>query len=134
MSPEAQRIAIAEACGWTNIHKFNKWKEGGPASTRDGDIVGDFGEQTRSHLPNFLGCLNAIHEAEKALTDHQYSVFWDKVEDLQLEALPIGDLKTPSGESFGIAVPVGQTRSLSATAAQRAEAMIKTLNKWDDSK
>lgn len=44
MTPEKQRIAIAEACGWHVIY---------------------------DKLPNYLNDLNAIHEAEKTLNNDQ---------------------------------------------------------------
>jgi hypothetical protein len=56
MSPEAQRIAIAEACGWT-------WKNG-VGELRYGESK-DFCDVSR--IPDYLNDLNAMHEAEKLL-------------------------------------------------------------------
>jgi len=47
MTPEAQRIAIAEACGWKTEYR---------------DAVSSV-----TALPDYLNDLNAMHEAEKVL-------------------------------------------------------------------
>lgn len=115
MSPESQRIAIAEACGWTNVHRFNKHQEGGPSSTKDGDLVGDFGGLTRRHLPNYTGCLNAMREAE--FTAFKEGYMWSAYYARLGEACrQCDDDETCS--------------PFSATASQRAEAFLRTLNLW----
>ena len=53
MTPEAQRIAIAEACGTM------KWSYALPAKC------------VAASVPDYLGDLNAIHGAEKTLTTDQ---------------------------------------------------------------
>lgn len=119
MSPEAQRIAIAEACGYTNVHRFNKFQEGGPSSTKDGDLVGDFGGITKRHLPSYLTDLNAMHEAETQWIDAASSQY----ERSEREALIESHLSKI----------LGPTRStFRATAAQRAEAFLRTLNLWTE--
>jgi hypothetical protein len=52
MTPEQQRIAIAEACGWTDTQI----------------IDGKYGQ---TDVPDYLNDLNAMHEAEKVLTYEQ---------------------------------------------------------------
>jgi hypothetical protein len=61
MTPESQRIAIAEACGW-------KWEK-----LWTGEFHGKpIGEQGPfRELPDYLNDLNAMHEAEKTLTKDQ---------------------------------------------------------------
>jgi len=49
MSPEKQRIAIAEACGWTDIPIVN-------------------GKYGQTDLPDYCNDLNAMHGAEKTRT------------------------------------------------------------------
>ena len=57
MTEEAQRIAIAEACGWTEI---SDWGAGGINGKHP---TGPWVEV----IPDYLNDLNAIHEAEKML-------------------------------------------------------------------
>jgi hypothetical protein len=52
MNMEQQRIAIAEACGWT-----------------DTPIVD--GKYGQTDVPDYLNDLNAMHEVEKVLTEEQ---------------------------------------------------------------
>lgn len=68
------------------------------------------GQQTSSCVapPDYLKDLNAMHEAEKVLNDDQWSTYADL---LRLEC----------GHCFRLAA---------ATAKQRAEAFLKTLNLW----
>jgi len=64
MTPEAQRIAIAEACpgvACKNINGEWVWRE----------------QQSRRFNP--LSDLNAMHEAEKVLTDQQRTSYLDKL-------------------------------------------------------
>ena len=63
MSPEAQRIAIAEACGFSEI-RLRGWS---------GVIDG-----TRRSIPDYLDGLNAVNEAEKTLTcdNHGTYAYW----------------------------------------------------------
>ena len=108
MSPERQRIVIAEMCGWNHVSE-------GPCP---------YGITTRYHgtpsevevcvpIPDYLNDLNAMHEAEEQLkVSGNYSGY-------------IGHLKTIV--SGGVALCVH------ATAAQRAEAFLRTLNKWEES-
>jgi hypothetical protein len=59
MKPEQQRIAIAEACGWTGI---SNWGAGG--------INGKHPKEPWTEvIPDYLNDLNAMHEAEKKLPD-----------------------------------------------------------------
>lgn len=79
MTPEAQRIAIAEACGWKP--KGHYWKR---PQHKTGDAL--------RMLPDFLNDLNAMHEAEKVLKDEQLSEYieqwieWNSTAALRAEA------------------------------------------------
>jgi len=95
MKPELQRIRIAEACGFDKSH----WLELG-----GGIVLG-----TSACLPDYLNDLNAMHEAEKVLTDKQWEEYGDYLEKM------INPVKG----------------CLHATAAQRAEAFLRTLNLWE---
>tara|TARA_R110000772_G_scaffold266171_1_gene388278 strand:+ start:917 stop:1222 length:306 start_codon:yes stop_codon:yes gene_type:complete len=57
MKPEAQRIAIASACGWTR---------NGSSGNEEHPWVKPVNGVAKS-LPNYLSDLNAMHEAEKVL-------------------------------------------------------------------
>ncbi len=96
MTPEQQRIKIAEACGLENIHE-----EVHPAITY---LWCGYAPE-RKIVPDYPSDLNAMHSAEKVLTDEQrrfyFAILYDVVEN---------------GES------------VFATASQKAEALLRTLN------
>ena len=64
MTPEQQRIAIAEACGWRHIKGKKRWN----APTGGWDYL--------SSLPNYIDDLNAMNEAEKVLTYEQFDEYY----------------------------------------------------------
>lgn len=109
MKPDSQRIAIAEACGWGNIAFNRGWIKSG-----DGE--------TQCVIPNYLKDLNAMHEAEKVLTYEQAEEF--------VEQLYLADQKNNLAEN----PPPWRFNVASATAAQRAEAFLRTIGKWEDAK
>jgi hypothetical protein len=57
MSPEAQRIAIAEACGWPKPFYESK----------DIRVGGKMAGTAIWNLPDYLNDLNAMHETERIL-------------------------------------------------------------------
>ena len=95
MKPEAQRIAIAEACGW----KPNPFER---------DMRGQMFPQSPPDYPNDL---NAMHEAEKAMSVNDRNRYIDT-------------LGTTYHDSWEFCT---------ATAAQRAEAFLRTIGKWEAS-
>ena len=110
MNPEAQRIAIAEACGWRVV--VNMTKPGFKPV-----IKGFSPYQTHSEMdtpaisvPEYLTDLNAMHDAEKRLNSQQQERFLKLLFD-----------------NFG---ERGWWMIAHATATQRAEAFLKTLNLW----
>ncbi len=117
MSPEAQRIAIAEACEpyvYTFDPErlfdgcFSEWRKCHPDGTRISD----------SAPPDYMNDLNAMHEAEKVLrpNDGIYDwPLWDKYIEYLLNLTRKYDLAH-------------------ASAAQRAEAFLRTIGKWEDDK
>lgn len=72
MNPDEINTLIATACGWTNVHPLNKWKEGGPKGRTDGTMIGNIGNRKNVALPNYHGSLDAMHEAEKTLDDMEW--------------------------------------------------------------
>jgi hypothetical protein len=114
VSPEKQRIAIAEACGWTLCRADNKTWRTPEQKAKNLELLGhENGPWSfeSSGPPNYLNDLNAIHEAEKTLPQ-------------DLRARWMIELCKLTEDSFW-----STTR---ATAAQRAEAFLRTLNLWTD--
>jgi hypothetical protein len=66
MTDEQINVAIAEACGWTNVNATHR-----SGKAPDADYVGS------EFIPNYCGDLNAMHEAEKVLTFKQIAVYCD---------------------------------------------------------
>ena len=130
MTPEQQRIAIAEACGWTVTHwKVNPFDV---IATKDGT------EYLLKHLPDYLNDLNAMHEAEKVL--------WDKGLMLEFVNQLVGIVCAAKGFRLDklatdevaayvtvLCLAVQPKPMLHhATAAQRAEAFLRTIGKWEE--
>lgn len=117
MTQEAQRIAIAEACGLYDVSRDDgdlwascarqficSWK------TRN---AGQLTERWYGRLPDYPADLNAMHEAEKVLrSDIQRDRYTRLLMETCDDVFPLWH----------------------ATAAQRAEAFLRTLNLWEDSK
>ena len=116
MNPEQQRIAIAEACGWRCTAAF---KEAIACWVRPNGM-----DHETEVIPDYLNDLNAMHEAEKALRDwHKYVCMVAKV--------IVGDTQPKaSGNHYRVASSV----LIHATAAQRAEAFLRTIGKWEEGK
>jgi hypothetical protein len=74
-------------------------------------------------VPDYCNDLNAMHKAETALTVEQ------KENDYQI-LLETVTRHGRSGLTFGLAAYL----FCHATARQRAEAFLRTLGKWEDSK
>jgi hypothetical protein len=117
VKPEKQRIAIAEACGheiaYGEIVTIEPRDDGSPT------IV------DHRPIPDYLNDLNAMNEAEKVLTndDADSGSQWSYVQQL------IDITKAESMEMHREVFIVS-----TATAAQRAEAFLRTLGKWEDAK
>ncbi len=110
MKPEQQRIAIAEACGYV---KTETWRWNQAKTEREYYWKNpDRSRQDVSYLPNYLNDLNAMHEAEMTLTDKQHCIFYTRL---------ITQFHHPREHRF-----------CSATATQRAEAFLRTLNLWTE--
>lgn len=118
MTPEQQQAAIAKACGWKGISPgyltgYAPWRPT-PYSER---VMGDLESIPLDPLPDYLNDLNAMNDAEKVLTENQrfdygsalYRVVWTDIKD--------------SKAAWWV---------LSATATQRAEAFLRTLNLWQE--
>lgn len=117
MTREQQRIRIAETCGWRR-----RWQNCGGAPLLNEkpkghcwevwtDSKGNSLDKNHDELfpPDYLNDLNAMHEAEKSLTDIDDWLLYDK-------ALA----ETTSGFTYH------------ATARHRAEAFLRVLGLWED--
>ncbi len=109
MTPEAQRIAIAKLCGWTRPHLDDPRKPAHMAFIVPNSTKGQLG-----FIPDYIADLNAMHEAEMTLGNDE--ITWGKY----------------SRHLFDIIEPHRHT--IHATAAQRAEAFLRTAGKWQDTK
>lgn len=104
MSPESQRIAIAEACGWVMRKNESDWL------APDGMVYQNWGGFTS--CPDNLNDLNACHEFEKAI-------------------IALGPPALDTYEDFLLAICTrAGNRIFRATATQRCEAFLKTIGKW----
>lgn len=122
MTPEAQRIAIAEACGWRDIDT-NPFAPTPPLCGFN-DRLGKTeaaNNGSRWGIPDYPNDLNAMHEAEKMLTDDQFERY---VVELGRVFYPKGRGPWKWSECPAVVVR--------ATAAQRAGALLRTLGKWED--
>jgi hypothetical protein len=112
MSKEQINIAIAEACGWK------------PAPRERWELDG----RVERFSPDYCNDLNAMHEAEKVLTKEQLYNYGNK---LDMITLP----KTSMEMCYIEGPEAGMYPDLfCATAAQRAEAFLKTIKKWNSDK
>ena len=124
MTPEKQKIAIAEACGWQPVlsaerdHDKHVWCNLNGGKLWRGARLGTM----RRGLPDYLNDLNAMHEAENMLTDEQHKEFRRQLKYV-----------CGTGGSTEEELSIILRARFSATARQRAEAFLKTIGKWEDS-
>jgi len=109
MKSESQRIAIAEACGWTRQSDDSIWFD---------DPTNSF-QAHEQDVPDYLNDLNAMHEAEKAvlLTGELVAAYESKLTAHHRHLYELGWV----------------SMAFHATAAERAEAFLKTIGKWEES-
>jgi hypothetical protein len=115
MKPEEQRVAIAKAFFGDN-YRVKLIGHPRPEHYRWGDNL--------VPTPDYLNDLNTMHEAEKVKemafdSDYAYWLAHVAVRDrgLNEDKLDVGD---------------GYQIALTATAAQRAEAFLRTIGKWEE--
>jgi hypothetical protein len=110
MTPEKQRIAIAQACGWTNVK-------------HEGITVGIWSDN--GWIPQYLKDLNAMHKAEKVL--------WDTGKAMEFTNQLVGIVCSARGFRWDKGTSDDHLMCLShATAAERAEAFLRTIGKWEE--
>ena len=103
MTNKQINIAIAEACGWHDCSFIS-----GECSGLRKDITSLNGRY--EPIPDYCNDLNAIHEAEGILTHEQIEVYCSLLQKPQ----------------WGI------WWAISAPARQRAEAFLRTIDKWEE--
>ena len=108
MSSDKQQIAIAEACGWKPHADGVGFYRGFHPLIKGGEPA-----------PDYLHDLNAMHEAEGVLSCHQ---FHDYGKCLERVLFPVALTSYSFHDLASFA---------HATAAQRAEAFLRTLGKWE---
>lgn len=128
MNPLDQRFAIAEANGyaWTEEAKQEtscaSWQA--YAESYGMEFIDD-------ELPDYLNDLNAMHEVERNMTDLQKIQFTDILYNkVGRELLDWTGCYYP-GELPTIDLMV-IFETLHTSAAQRAEAYLRTIGKWKD--
>ncbi len=108
MSNDEINAAIAKACGWTDVHLSVGAMYGFPTERKIAGIPPN--RFTHNECPNYCSDLNAMHEAEKVLTDDQREVFYPR---------NLGAWQSPFNVIY-------------ATARQRAEAFLRVMGKWEE--
>jgi hypothetical protein len=78
----------------------------------------ELGQLVAEFTPDYLNDLNAMHEAEKVLTKNKSMEYAFRLADSWILN---GEDKQPD-----------LVRGFCATAAERAEAFLKTIGKWED--
>jgi hypothetical protein len=117
MTPEQKRIAIAKACGWKNHDHPDVMALKVGWAMPEKWCMNPQGVLCLNHdRPDYLNDLNAMHEAEKVLTEGNQK--WNYI-DLLHRLVGI------QNKDEGIGCAYATTFS---TAAQRAEAFLRTLN------
>ena len=104
MTDEQINIAIAEACGF---HQEEPWSDGRECWGHK-DYPPHVGFE---QIPDYCNDLNAMHEAEKIFDHALYCRYINELCDITIK---------------------GNNSMYMATAVQRAEAFLKTIDKWKD--
>lgn len=150
MTKDQKRIAIAEACGWKKVsegtvvvytemqktqgamavcktcnyaHKFGLFLDDAENCGHEWKLwydqwfLGDIWVPVGG-LPNFCGSLDAMHEAEKVFEAMPYVDGWKEY---------FINLIKVTGNTY-----IDGKLLITATAAQRAEAFLRTLNLWTE--
>lgn len=149
MTPKAQRKAIAEACitsMWCcrcsgrseNGVRATLMRYGAPfCSDKCAESAGDYAiEDGQQSIPDYLTDLNAMHGAEKVLFNHPTDKPWMSDGLSTADARYIHYLVKITGaalirhEGLTTYARLGEMVMIRASAAQRAEAFLRTLNLW----
>ncbi len=133
MNPEQQRIAIAEACGWklksNGLSPMWSWQN--ESLIHRIKWVAHKVMASQGVLPDYLNDLNAMHEAEETLDASQCAEYARQLmKHHPTYCVTVLDNRFAPTEEIAY-----QTyQLLHATATQRAEAFLRTIGKWEESK
>ena len=116
MNKEAQRISIAEWCG--RIYSYYHTDKGFLYGSNEGQVG-------RFKIPDYLNDLNAMHSAVKSLDDHYMEVFGFHLQEI-LGCYVVGVVEDYKRHMRLLTILAN------ATAEQRAEALLKTIGRWED--
>lgn len=111
MTPEQQRIAIAKACGFTDIMLPMGFHQ-----QMSDEKSTQCGGKWRFEIPDYLNDLNACHEMEKMLTDRQWVQYEEEIRTVVLGGIRLVSQWTKA--------------DIHATAAQKSKAFLQTLGLW----
>jgi hypothetical protein len=112
MTDKQINAAIAEACGWTEIHDSGIWHNFAPwgyPPEKPGQ-----GGNSYNFLPDYCNDLNAMHDAE-------FELIYGKGTDYAKYLLEATNRHWTCDIEF-----------FSANARQRAEAFLRTIGKWEE--
>lgn len=115
MKPEDINRAIQEHIGWKLIPAGQLYPDRWIHDDHPEVWLG------AEHFPNYHGDLNAMHEAEKTLNVSDWRFYVVKLARVIAET-----------HDIGVRPQVPTNVLIAATAAQRAEAFLRTINKWKD--
>ena len=116
MTDEQINQCIAEACGWKEVEP---WLNGDRCFELNKSVCGYRAED----LPDYCTDLNAMHEAEEALTEEQWDIMFQ-----YLILIRWKDANEDERRGVGLQKALSPSR---ATARQRAKAFLKTVGKWE---
>lgn len=113
MTPEKQRIVIAEFC-------LPKWQQ---LQYGNGGVWYFLADGGWNKVPDYLSDLNVMHEAEKLMNDSQKAYFVGHLMQIVPNDNPNDCIKSVTRAKF---------KYINATSAQRAEALLRTIGKWEE--
>lgn len=119
MTDEQIRIAVAEVMGWKLSPDRDRFGNQYYVLNEVYVKAGEFPISAKG-LPNYPEDLNAMAEARKTLTKDQMEAYHDNLHEVTS--------RNHDGENDKVATML----MVDATARQRAEAFLRTLNKWKD--
>ncbi len=112
MSPEKQRIVIAEACRFLPpFETYKEWEDAIDCGPNEIEVLRDKNDR---RVPDYLEDLNAIHQAEIAFADQEDGRF-------------IFEFRCALHTILGH----DGTMAVHANATQRAEAFLRAIGKWE---